>query len=207
MQIGLRSPTTDPNDSNSIDEELAMLIKNATKQDEIVALRLFKQIDPNNFNNIKLKSVLNGFLIDQPEEIDMAVIRNMWVYFRNTNPIGRSFGNLPTIDFSTDFIDDYEPIYEDFEEIFLEFLELDQGILYFRSNIYLTSQICLVKNFNKINTSVFTFGAGPGELEKWQAMINTVVLDRFNYQGPVFIYNLYEIRQIPQEMEDIESNF
>lgn len=205
MQLAFPS-TINPNDPNMIrfEGESAMLIRNANKQGAMGALAILKQIDPDQFSNVKLKQVLGGFLIDQPIEIDMEVIRRMWVYFRNTNPIARSFGNLPPMDFSTDFINDLGSIYFDYQKIFLQFLELDESTLYFRSNIYLTSQFFLLKNFDKILTVVLTVG---GELEQWQSMINKVALETFNYQGPLFVYNLFEIRQLAPGMANVTDKF
>ncbi len=170
-----------------------MVTENSNKINEINVLALLRELNPFEFDQIEIKQVTCGYLLNQPYYINTDVIRRMWIYFRHTDPIARGLGDLPPIDYGANFANIIAHIYPQYSKIFDQLLNLNEGVLSFRSNINIDSEILIVKNFAKIMIHILDVDNTSGELEEWQTKVNQVVLNLCNYQGPFVFYNLFMI--------------
>ena len=154
------------------------------------------------FDTINLKLLVQGYILDPDNVVDIKTVKAMWVFYRNTDPYARSFSPPPPMAFAKDFFNNNSLIYRRYKQVFDRLISLDEGIIIFRSTTDVYNNLSIVKNMNK-------FTIISGQLEQSQETINyinevkQIALNNFNYHGHLVIYNFFEIVSVEDMLEDL----
>ena len=157
---------------------------------------------PTEFNNVRLTRVHDGIISDPNDDITIQTIKHMWIYFRNNNGAARYFHNAPPTNFS---INSIRSLYEKYEQIFLDLIFLDNGVLYFRSNVHVNNHLFIIKDGDKFSSISFDLTIPSEQLNDWLLTVNQLTYNRWRYQGHIVMYALFKIIPLMEDLNIIPS--